>query len=454
MKKVLLLLMILIPMNVFAEDITANSKITVNDVVNSKLTDKNENSYATIDKGNKITISNDDNISGLYIIYELKSIEGIITNGDSEEKIGTNGYLHEYIDVSKLIGKSNEINLIYNEQVKIGEIYVLSDGELPEYVEVWEDSCDEADLLLLSTHSDDEQLFFAGLMPYYVAKGAKVQVVYFTNHNDNPRRLHEQLHGLYTVGIRNYPVFGNVPDAWSDNLEWALKNLKNAGLTEEDAIKFEVENIRRFKPLVLVGHDELGEYSHGQHILNTYILKKAIEKTNDETYDTESVTKYGLWDTPKTYLHLYKENPIVMNYDEPLDYFNGKTAYEVSCEGYSKHLSQQYTWFTKWLTGVNDKGVGTKFTSAKEITKYSPLEYGLYRSLVGEDVNKNDMFENLTLRKDEKNNENVSDKIVKDIKKNIKKHSILLKNKNVYYIAGGIGILLIICIIAKICKKK
>ena len=42
MKKVLLLLMILIPMNVFAEDITANSKITVNDVVNSKLTDKDQ----------------------------------------------------------------------------------------------------------------------------------------------------------------------------------------------------------------------------------------------------------------------------------------------------------------------------------------------------------------------------------------------------------------------------
>ena len=460
MKKIITLLLLLIPFNVFALDITESSNITINNSKNSKLTDKKENNYASISKGNTITINNEDNIYGLYIIYEKKSVEGSISNNTKSERIGQNGFLHEYINVDKLIGAAKEITITYDEDVQIGEIYVLSEGDLPLFVEVWDKPLDEADLVLFSTHSDDEQLFFAGLMPHYVAKGAKVQVVYFTNHNDNPKRLHEQIHGLYKVGIRNYPVIGFVPDAWSTNLNGALSNLSRAGYTEDDTIKFMVEMIRRFKPLVVVGHDEAGEYSHGQHILNTHVLKKALELTNDSEYDLDSAQKYGLWEVPKTYLHLYKENKIVMNYDIPLDYFNGKTAYEVSKEGYKEHHSQQDTWFTKWLTGVNSKGEGVPYKKASEIkavkspisgviSTFSPCEYGLYRTLVGEDVDKNDMFENLTLRKDEVKEETP---ISSDEKKDENKKASKIKLKK--YIPVGIGIIIVLVVYITQKKKK
>lgn len=450
MKKLLLFIILLIPIFVYAEDITKSSLITINEKTNSKLTDGNENSYISISKDNSIKITNNEDIYGIYIIYEMKGIKGRISNYTREIEIGTEGYLHEYINVEDLIGKSKELELTYNEDVKIGEIYVLNKGELPDYIEDWNNSCKEADLLLFSTHSDDEQLFFAGLMPTYVAKGACVQVVYFTNHNDNPKRLHEQIHGLYKVGIRNYPVIGFIPDAWSDTLKWALQNLNKAGYKEEDAIRFEVEMIRRFKPLVVVGHDEKGEYSHGQHILNTYILEKAIELTNDETYDKDSISKYGLWNTPKTYIHLYDKNKIVLDYDTPLDYFNGKTAYEISKLGYKEHHSQQYTWFTKWLTGINDKGVGTPFTKASQITKYSPCQFGLYRTLVGEDVNKNDMFENLTLRKDEVKKEEKKETIIETIKENIvNDDKFTLENYTTYIYLGILLISLLIILIKR-----
>ena len=450
MKKLLLFIILLIPIFVYAEDITKSSLITINEKTNSKLTDGNENSYISISKDNSIKITNNEDIYGIYIIYEMKGIKGRISNYTREIEIGTEGYLHEYINVEDLIGKSKELELTYNEDVKIGEIYVLNKGELPDYIEDWNNSCKEADLLLFSTHSDDEQLFFAGLMPTYVAKGACVQVVYFTNHNDNPKRLHEQIHGLYKVGIRNYPVIGFIPDAWSDTLKWALQNLNKAGYKEEDAIRFEVEMIRRFKPLVVVGHDEKGEYSHGQHILNTYILEKAIELTNDETYDKDTISKYGLWNTPKTYIHLYDKNKIVLDYDTPLDYFNGKTAYEISKLGYKEHHSQQYTWFTKWLTGINDKGVGTPFTKASQITKYSPCQFGLYRTLVGEDVNKNDMFENLTLRKDEVKKEEKKETIIETIKENIvNDDKFTLENYTTYIYLGILLISLLIILIKR-----
>ncbi len=385
-----ILLAVVVPLFVDAKDITSSSSILINEKENGRIKDTKESTYTTINSKDTITIKNSEDIYGLYIIYEREGKAGIISNQSKNAPIGTNGFLHEYINVEKLIGHEKEITLKYTEEVKIADIYVFSEGELPAFIEVWDTPCKNADLLLFSTHSDDEQLFFLGLLPTYVAKNKKVQVVYFTNHYDNTKRLHEQLHGLYVVGIRNYPIIGIVPDAYSTSLEGALKNLKNAKLTEEDALNFEVEMLRRFKPQVVVGHDELGEYSHGQHILNTYILKQAITLANDTSFHETSFLEYGTWDVPKTYLHLYKENKIIMDYDIPLSYFNGHTAYEVSKAGYKEHLSQQYTWFTSWMNGKNNE-----YTSATEIKKYSPLEFGLYRSLVGVDIEKNDMFENI-----------------------------------------------------------
>lgn len=400
MKKKMILLtlalgisLLLLPTSkVHASDITKETNIIINEKeINKKATDGKESTYVTVSQNTSITIKSEQDIHGLYIVYEYSSKTGTLSSNGKTTSIGQNNFLHEYIDVNELLGPSKELSLTYNEDVKIADIYVLSEGELPDFVEVWEPSCEVADLLLFTTHSDDEQLFFLGLLPTYVARGAYVQVVYFAHHNDAPNRLHEQLHGLYTVGIRNYPVMGLIPDAYSTTLQGAISNLKSAGLTEDDALKFQVEMIRRFKPQVIVGHDEKGEYSHGQHILNTHLLKQAIYKANDFSFDEASYNQYGNWQISKLYLHLYEVNPIVMDYDTPLDYFGGKTAYEVSKEGYSKHLSQQWTWFTDWINGKNNN-----YTKATDIKTYSPLKYGLYYSSVGDDIQKNDMFENIT----------------------------------------------------------
>lgn len=446
-KLIFFIIIFCLPFLVLAKDISSNANYILDDKeMNSKINDENENTYVNVKKEQVININAKENISRLYIIYELSSKEGTIKGNDKSLKIGKNGYLHDYIDIEKEIGKTKELTIVYDEDVKIAEIYVLDNGETPDFVEIWDTPCSAADLLLFSTHSDDEQLFFLGLLPTYVAKGANVQVVYFTNHNDNPKRLHEQLHGLYAVGIRHYPIIGIIPDAYSESLEGAINNLKKANLTEEDALQFEVENLRRFKPLVVVGHDELGEYSHGQHILNTHVLEDAIIKANDKTYDETSFKKYGVWDTPKTYLHLYKENQITMNYDTPLDYFGGKTAYEVSKIGYSKHNSQQWTWFTKWINGKNNE-----YTKATDIKTYSPVEFGLYRTTVGEDKEKNDMFENLTFRKDQKPEINDDGSISVSFMNSTTGE----KKLDIRYIIIGICLFIIIVLgLRKVIKKK
>lgn len=366
----------------------------------AKIIDGSQYGSEFYESGTVFEIECEEEIAGIYIIWDRKSPIWMLEVGDNTCTYGEKGFLHEYVEVTN----AGKVRIFLSESARICEIYVFGKGVLPDWVQVWNEPHEKADLLLLSTHADDEHLFFAGVLPYYsVERGLKVQVVYMTNHNDTQSRPHELLNGLWVVGIRHYPVISDFPDLAGslgqkgEDVETVLKRALTL-YNEEEVTKFHVENIRRFKPKVIVGHDINGEYGHGAHMVNAHTLIKALELTNDPEYHKESYEKYGLWDVPKTYLHLWKENRIVMDWDVPLSKFDGLTAYEVSKLGYNEHKSQHWTWFTKWFTGVYN---GKERNKASDIAEYSPCEYGLYRSTVGEDVLKNDFFENVEPHVDE-----------------------------------------------------
>ena len=54
----------------------------------------------------------------------------------------------------------------------------------------------------------------------------------------------------------------------------------------------------------------------------------------------------------------------MLDYDQPLDHFDGLTAFQATQKlGYPCHVSQQYTWFTRWINGSN--GEITKAVTVK-----------------------------------------------------------------------------------------
>ena len=435
MKK-LFIFLLLIPMIVNAEertDFLEYTSVFINENATTKLSDNNYNTYVTLNTGDTITIENTETFNYVYIIYYVESMTGTINYNDTSTRIGENNFLHECI---KLDEETNKITINYDDTVRIKEIFLFNET-LPNWVQTWNKPLDKADILLFSTHSDDEHLFFAGLIPSMIASGKNIQVVYLTHHNDNPKRLDEQLNGLWAVGLRNYPVLGAFPDAYSESLNGAINNLSYAGFSLDDVINFQIDIIKSFKPLVVVNHDEAGEYSHGQHILNTHALKEALNLLEDE-YKPE-----------KVYLHLYAENPITMNYDIPLEYYNGMTAYEVSKLGYAEHDSQQYTWFTDWLKGKNNE-----YTKATDIKTYSPTKFGLYYSKNGNyETLDNDLFYDVEITNNE---ETIEDNQVNEpVKEEIEKPT----NNEIDYkmpiiiVSSLIGIAIIIVLI-KILKSK
>ncbi len=358
----------------------------------SKLLDDKISTHAVIDSAIEISGGNP---RYLYMVFWDEPVDFTLTNDSVQRHFEFEGkFLHRLIEIPKEFQGTNLILLEFSEKANISEIKAFSEEPNDPSVQNWADNNTPCDLLLFSTHADDEQLFFAGTLPLYAADGVtQVQVVYFTDHTNNIARRHELLNGLWAVGVRRYPVISDFPDAYSESYDGALKNLKNAGFTENDALAFQVEQIRRFKPLVILGHDLKGEYGHGQHILNSTLLTRAVDLAADSSHLPESSTLYDAYDTPKLYLHLYNENQIELDLDTPKEYLDGKTPFEVSKEGFACHSSQQGTWFRTWLNGKNGE-----ITKASQIKTYSPCKFGLYRTTVGEDVLKTDLFENVTQR--------------------------------------------------------
>lgn len=338
-----------------------------------KLTDADYNTKLSLPAGTEIELVSDSEISALYMIWDRVPGEWSVLSGSFAESYGAHGFIHEFVELPEGTGS---LTVELPGGAVLCDIYAFTDGRLPDWVQLWEDPVERADILLFPTHGDDEHLFFGSIMPYYAGElGLSVQVVYLTNHWSEPPRPHEQLNGLWTVGVTAYPVFSGFKDRYAGSLDQAL-NIYG----EEPIVAFQTEMIRRFRPQVIVDHDVNGEYGHGAHRLNTYCVKTAVERAADDSYDGGSLEAYGVWDTPKLYIHMLKENKISLDCDKPLDRFDGRTAYEMAVEGYACHISQH-----KWSFYVYPKG-----------HRYDCSSFGLYRSTVGEDTEKNDLMENLT----------------------------------------------------------
>lgn len=338
------------------------------------MTDDSYYSMSAFNNGDTITISSDVPIASLYIAWNNKTVAPwTLTLGDGTvQSCGTDGYLHEYVKLDKPSGKI--IMNIQADGMNICKLYAFGEGDVPSWVQQWNPPCDTADILLISTHADDEQLFFGGIIPYYAGElGLKVQVAYYTNYwNGANVREHEKLDGLWTVGVRNISVNGDFDDIYATSLETAKEVY-----SYNDTVGFMTELIRRFKPLVVVGQDLNGEYGHGGHMITAAAICDAVQISADPDSYPDSAVKYGTYDVPKTYLHLYPENRIELDCRRTLSNFGGKTVLEVAQEGYLQHASQQWCWFY-----VSDD------------YEYSCARFGLYRTTVGYDTTA-DILENV-----------------------------------------------------------
>lgn len=369
-----------------ANDITEDCKFKVcsSGRKYTLMTDKKYTSYWESNKIKTpwiaITAPEGKPIAGLYVCFgNMPESWEIQTSDDGKDWFtavpGDTRFLHAYVALPQ---PAQHVRLAVTSEKKtalrINDLFLLSEGDLPDWVQVWQPTEEKADILFLSTHPDDELIFFGGAIPTYaVEQQRKVVVAYFTR--SNTTRSSELLNGLWHMGVRTYPVIGNFKDSYAKSLKAAYKSAGGKGKVNEWIVGL----YRQYKPEVVVTQDTNGEYGHKQHMMIADAAQNCIALAANEDEFTASTIAYGTWQVKKLYLHLYPENQITFDWTVPLKSMNGATGIELAEEAYTLHKTQASSGMSVTETG----------------TKYDNRVFGLAFTTVGEDVRKDDFLENI-----------------------------------------------------------
>ena len=369
-----------------SDELTADCSFTSDNKYKTDIplmTDGNvSTTYALKEKNGWLEISCDQPICGLSVSVLVKSrdpwsydLQAEDTNG-KWQTIAQSKYLTDWFVINPGVTRLR-IQATGKERIRIAEIRAFGPGKKPDDVQDWQD-LDKCDLMLLACHPDDEVLWFAGLMPVYAGeRGYKVQLAMMTP--DYGERQLELLGCAWHCGIRYYPYFIGFHDKHGGSMEKQFTQWKG----KNKVLKEVTACIRRFKPEVLVTHGKDGEYGHSAHRVTSWAAMECFTRAADKKQFTESEKEYGTWQIKKLYLHEYDKNRIVMDWNQPLSAFGGKTGFDIAEEAYQFHVSQVDIGHYVFQRGPEGDHDNTAF--------------GLYATKVGPDEAGNDFMEHIVL---------------------------------------------------------
>ena len=219
--------------------------------------------------------------------------------------------------------------------MEVARIALFSEGVLSEPFVNWLPTPDHLDYLVISTHPDDDVIFMGGIVPIYgQERGYAGTVAYVTS--PSRIRIQEALMGAWTMGARYYPLFLGFRDINGNRV------VENANKFLPEAVtRAIVRLLRQYRPLVVFTQDLNGEYGHWQHLIVSAAVVEACKLAADETFDPDSMESCGIWEVKKCYLHLYPEDPLILDVDTPLSSMNGRTVIEIAQDAFWKHNTQQ-----------------------------------------------------------------------------------------------------------------
>ena len=362
-----------------ARDVTGACRFAVSEGKAAKLCDgKIATAWTPARDGAEVRVALPEDGAGFLALEWDRNPTGyrLIQYDAAQNEIASCGEADKYIGISMLFPLEADARYLRLQLTQpgqgISEIRIGGRGELPEGVMNWEAPYEKCDLMVISTHQDDEWLWFAGIIPYYqCVQNRKVQVVYMADCGRS--RYDEALRGLWVGGVRHYPELIGLKDERIASYE---KTVQHWGGYDE-VLRILVSRIRRYKPEVILTHDWDGEYGHNQHKVTSRAMEYAIEAAADPSRYPDSYALYGAWQVKKLYRHLETRGQIRFDWSVPYAELGGRTPLEVARAAYAQHASQQ------------------KYFQVKENDQYDNRLFGLSYSAVGEDQLHEDLFENL-----------------------------------------------------------
>ena len=388
-----LLLLALPSLGETARDITADATITASTHLPSsvRVSDRDFGTIWNSLKGRRenLEITTAEPCYGVYLCSGMEKLRPWIVEVQegktwTEVARAEGRYGHEYLPLDGLTHFRVRLEGTAQQIFSVNEIFLLSEGDLPDWVQLWQPTVEKADLMILAAHPDDEILFFGGMIPTYAGELQKnVVVCYMTC--GTPGRRSELLNGLWYCGVRTYPDIGTFWDKYHQRLD---RQYNTWG--QNTVWKYITALFRRYKPEVVATHDVNGEYGHGAHRVCADACLHCVTAAADASKYKDSAKTYGAWQVKKLYIHLSPENQTEFDWDVPLSSQGGKTGFETAVEAYKLYVSQQKSGQKNEATGEFEY-----FNVEPRDSDISSYRFGLAYTAVGPDTGKKDLFENI-----------------------------------------------------------
>ncbi len=292
------------------------------------------------------------------------------------ESSNENALWNTYIELD---ASSRRITVSTSEaEAVICELRVYQQGFVPTVVQKWQPLPDDMELFIVTAHKNDETLYFSGTLPLCFSKGQNAGVIVLTE--CGTRHGQEELFEcMWLLGSKWQPIVLRRFDKRT-TLDKEEPLLELWGGYESVCSEL-TALVRKYKPEVLLTHDIDGEYGHAAHKLAFKLTYDAVINAANADMYADSYEEYGAWSVSKMYAHLYdKQNRLYLPFDEALDCYGGRSPMDMAYGAFNKYQSE----------------LGNKYYSLDMDGKtYDKTCYGLYFTRVGEDVLKNDFFENV-----------------------------------------------------------
>lgn len=327
----------------------------------------------------EVAAPENDKVHGLYV-----SFGGFITNWCVEAQDDSGNWVKVYETEDQFYNhyipltegyQSVRLKCMapdFDHVLHVTEMHVLGAGEVPGWVQQWQNFTGKADIVLMVTDPGDEYLFFGGLIPHYVAQGKEVMLCVIVNTASQYKS--QLLDGLWHCGMTNYPYIAY----FKPNMASTARQ-QYALWSEVQFVRHVSRIVRIYKPDVLVTHSQEGEGIDGGHRVCADAAIRSIKSAVDSKYDVGYGYKlYGNWQLPKLYLHAPDSGEVTLDYNQPLDYFGGKTAFEIASEAYALQDYQK-----KMAEEMRTDGV------------FNGAAFTLHSTFAGDDTHFNDLFENI-----------------------------------------------------------
>ena len=259
----------------------------------------------------------------------------------------------------------------------------------------WQPPPNKIVLLAVSAHPDDEGIFFGGALPYYSTVLNLPTMLLCMADGGNTVRQDELRCAAWTYGLRYEPLFGHFANINSSTVTnnpytntidmtwdyWAGVGFRGDGSDvaagKARAINFVAEQIRRYRPDVIITHDLNGEYGHDNHKATAYAVTQAFFVAADPNATATNLVGLPPWQAQKLYVHLYPTNRFFHKFLEtPCAALTNQTPHQVVNLGLTCHVSQGPIY---WIAA-------SVYLPAGYYTPWPSEWWGLYASMVGPDT--------------------------------------------------------------------